>query len=102
MYLRKETHGQFSKNLDPELLSRKLAMNIFVQPIGQLQHQQRTVDEAEYVKTMYNRFGDNISLGQALPPKFEFALASFELLLINHLLGQTKAIKELLPRLTGF
>lgn len=73
-----------------------------MQPVGQLCSWQWIIEEVENVRTQYLNFRDSTNLGDSLPPKFEFVLASVELLVINMLQRSVKDLGQLLPRIIAF
>jgi hypothetical protein len=54
------------------------------------------------MRAQYLKLRDSIHVGERLPSKFEFAMASLELLLINLLQQRTKFLGMLLPRMMAF
>lgn len=81
---------------------QNIAMTAWIQPLGQLCSWEWILEEVEHVKAQYLKFRDNINLGDPLPPKFGFALASLELLLINMLQRSVNGLGLLLPRIVAF
>jgi hypothetical protein len=54
------------------------------------------------MRAQYLKLRDSIHVGERLPSKFEFAMASLELLLSNLLQQRTKFSGMLLPRMMAF
>ena len=102
MFIKNETQGRIFKENDPEIWNRNVALNAWVESVGKMQSWRWVVQEVERMRAQYLKFRDSIHVGERLPSKFEFAMASLELLLINLLLHRTKSLGMLLPHMIAF
>lgn len=63
---------------------------------------QAVLDEFCNAKDLNRRFRDNIAPGQPLPRKYDEALGSLELLLVNSMHAQAKHLLAVIPQRPGF
>jgi hypothetical protein len=83
MFIKNETQGRIFKENDPELWNRNVALNAWIDPVQNMLTWRWVVQEVEHMRAQYLKFRDSIHVGERLPSKFESAMASLELLLIN-------------------
>ncbi|KAF2670698.1 hypothetical protein BT63DRAFT_354576, partial [Microthyrium microscopicum] len=63
----------------------------------------RTInDELEHIQSCRNRFRDHINPGEALPPKYDEALGTIELLLVNAMRKRSRHLQAIVPQRPGF
>lgn len=102
MFIKYETQGRVSEEVDPARWNRRISLSAYYKPVDRLRDWRMATQEIEHLRVQYVKFCDSIHIGERLPPKFEFAMASLELLLINNLQFRTRDLSMLLPRLVVF
>ncbi|KAH8683022.1 hypothetical protein BGZ60DRAFT_399197 [Tricladium varicosporioides] len=100
-YLKILFQGDFHKSIKKEAKGSMITTELF-KDIGSYWRWNWIKSECEYVKSVHNRFRDSIHPGKPLPPVYDKALGSIELLLVNEVIYRGIQFGKEMPHRPGF